>query len=50
MSDPDFIPLEGGCSCKAIRYRMETAPLTVHCCQCRRRHYVPLLSGGCVKR
>ena len=35
MSDPDFIPLEGGCSCKAIRYRMETAPLFVHCCHCR---------------
>lgn len=35
MSDPDIFPLEGGCSCKAIRYRMETVPLFVHCCHCR---------------
>jgi hypothetical protein len=28
-------PLEGGCDCKAVRYRMETAPLFVHCCHCR---------------
>ncbi|MFZ0499432.1 MAG: GFA family protein [Steroidobacteraceae bacterium] len=28
-------PLEGGCDCKRIRYRMETAPLVVHCCHCR---------------
>ena len=28
-------PLEGGCDCRAIRYRMETAPLFVHCCHCR---------------
>jgi len=28
-------PLEGGCDCKRIRYRMETAPLIVHCCHCR---------------
>lgn len=34
-SKPDFIPLEGGCSCKTIRYRLETAPLFVHCCHCR---------------
>ena len=30
----DF-PLEGGCDCKAVRYRMETAPLFVNCCHCR---------------
>ena len=35
MADPDNFPLEGGCDCKAIRYRMETAPLFVHCCHCR---------------
>ena len=35
MSDPESFPLEGGCDCKAIRYRMETAPLFVHCCHCR---------------
>ena len=28
-------PTEGGCDCGAIRYRMETAPLIVHCCHCR---------------
>jgi len=28
-------PLEGGCDCKAVRYRMETKPLFVHCCHCR---------------
>lgn len=28
-------PLEGGCDCRRVRYRMETAPLIVHCCHCR---------------
>ena len=28
-------PLEGGCDCKAVRYRMETKPVFVHCCHCR---------------
>jgi hypothetical protein len=28
-------PLEGGCDCRLIRYRMETAPLIVHGCHCR---------------
>ena len=28
-------PIEGGCDCGAVRYRMETAPLFVHCCHCR---------------
>jgi hypothetical protein len=27
-------PLEGGCTCRAVRFRMETAPLFVHCCHC----------------
>ena len=27
--------LEGGCACGAVRYRMATAPLFVHCCHCR---------------
>lgn len=31
----DRFPLEGGCDCRRIRYRMETAPLFVHCCHCR---------------
>ena len=25
---------EGGCTCGEVRYRMETAPLIVHCCHC----------------
>ena len=28
-------PLEGGCDCRHIRYRLETPPLFVHCCHCR---------------
>jgi hypothetical protein len=28
-------PLDGGCDCRGVRYRMETAPLFVHCCHCR---------------
>jgi hypothetical protein len=28
-------PLEGGCDCRHVRYRIETAPLFVHCCHCR---------------
>jgi hypothetical protein len=35
MTEADFDPLEGGCDCGAIRYRMETAPLVVHRCHCR---------------
>ncbi|HUR39822.1 MAG TPA: GFA family protein [Verrucomicrobiae bacterium] len=27
-------PVEGGCSCRAVRYRMTSAPMTVHCCHC----------------
>jgi hypothetical protein len=27
-------PLTGGCSCGAIRYQIETAPMIVHCCHC----------------
>lgn len=32
---PSHFPLEGGCDCRRIRYRLETAPLFVHCCHCR---------------
>ena len=28
------IHLEGGCSCGAVRYRLTSAPLFVHCCHC----------------
>ena len=27
--------LEGGCACGAVRYRLESAPMFVHCCHCR---------------
>lgn len=26
---------EGGCFCGAVRYRLQSAPLFVHCCHCR---------------
>jgi hypothetical protein len=26
--------LEGGCSCGAVRYRLATGPMFVHCCHC----------------
>jgi hypothetical protein len=27
--------LDGGCACGAVRYRLGTPPLFVHCCHCR---------------
>lgn len=27
-------PMEGRCTCGAIRFQMETAPMFVHCCHC----------------
>jgi len=35
MSDDTVFPLEGGCDCRAVRYRMLSRPLIVHCCHCR---------------
>jgi hypothetical protein len=35
MSGAGAFPLEGGCTCRAIRYQMISAPLFVHCCHCR---------------
>jgi hypothetical protein len=29
------LPAEGGCDCRAVRYRLQTEPLFVHCCHCR---------------
>ena len=26
---------EGGCTCRAVRYRLGRSPLIVHCCHCR---------------
>ena len=34
MTTNDSFPLEGGCACRAVRYRMLTAPMFVHCCHC----------------
>ena len=28
-------PIEGGCDCRHMRYRMVSTPLFVHCCHCR---------------
>jgi hypothetical protein len=28
------LPLEGGCTCRAVRYRLASRPLFVHCCHC----------------
>jgi hypothetical protein len=33
-TNSDF-PLDGGCDCKAVRYRMTSKPMFVHCCHCR---------------
>jgi hypothetical protein len=35
MTPAHDAPLEGGCDCRHVRYRMESAPLFVHCCHCR---------------
>jgi hypothetical protein len=34
MSAAPTHPLDGGCTCRAVRYRMTSAPLFVHCCHC----------------
>lgn len=35
MSTTHAFPAEGGCDCRAVRYRITSAPLFVHCCHCR---------------
>ncbi len=35
MSSENSFPIEGGCDCRRVRYRMTSAPLFVHCCHCR---------------
>jgi hypothetical protein len=30
----NVFPLEGGCTCRAVRFRMMSKPLFVHCCHC----------------
>jgi hypothetical protein len=34
MNTGDLRAYEGGCTCTAVRYRMTTKPLFVHCCHC----------------
>lgn len=33
--DDPGVHLEGGCTCGAVRYRLSSVPLFVHCCHCR---------------
>ena len=35
MGAGNVFPLDGGCDCGLVRYRMATRPLFVHCCHCR---------------
>lgn len=34
MALPEF-PVEGGCSCGAVRYRLKASPLSVYNCHCK---------------
>ena len=35
MAERDDGPLDGGCACGAVRYRLTGRPMFVHCCHCR---------------
>lgn len=35
MTSQEEFSAEGGCACRALRYRMTVRPLFVHCCHCR---------------
>jgi hypothetical protein len=35
MADDKNISFAGGCTCRAVRYRMTSQPMFVHCCHCR---------------
>ncbi len=35
MPESEDRPLDGGCTCGAVRYRLATGPMFVHCCHCR---------------
>ena len=28
------VPMEGGCGCSALRYRLNRSPMIIHCCNC----------------
>ena len=34
-TDENIFPLDGGCDCGYVRYRLMTRPMVVHCCHCR---------------
>lgn len=34
MPDSDAAPFAGGCTCRAVRFRLRRRPLVVHCCHC----------------
>ena len=35
MSEESVQTFTGGCTCRAVRYHLTSAPLFVHCCHCR---------------
>ncbi len=35
MTNEGNYSMEGGCTCGALRYRMTSKPMFVHCCHCR---------------
>src|SRR5215470_6561506 len=35
MTASDHMQLDGGCTCRFVRYRMTSKPMFVHCCHCR---------------
>jgi hypothetical protein len=46
-------PIEGGCVCGGVRYRLEAAPTQMndcHCIDCRRSSGAPFVTWGCVDR
>lgn len=34
MQSTQEFPIEGGCDCRSVRYRLLSSPLIVHCCHC----------------
>lgn len=35
LTEDGFRPIEGGCACRGVRYRLAALPMFVHCCHCR---------------